>query len=221
MPNSAFTSRAGPMGAAGATGPTGSAGPTGPAGVTEGWPMTYPPSGNVIVLPVLAGVGSSQTLLSVDQTVYYLPFLITATKTLTAIAARVTTAGSVGSVTRMGIFADNAGVPGSVLLDAGTVASTSSSATISIGSLSLSLAPGLYWAGICSQGAPATKPTFLANNASGIETLGVVSVADFVANFRSVIGRTQTGVSGSFATAASTGNILSTNGSTPWIFLTF
>jgi hypothetical protein len=71
----------------------------------------------------------------------------------------ITTAGSAGSVIRLGIYGSSYGMPsGAPIADWGTVSGTS----IAVPELSittLSLTRGLYWLAAATQGAPATEPT--------------------------------------------------------------
>ena len=102
------------------------------------------------------------------------PFYVGTTHTFTAIAIKVTTAGSSGCLLRLGIYNSTAstGLPGTVLLDAGTVACTTSGAVASI-AISQTLTPGLYWLADAQQGAPATAAIV---DACGIcQPMGVVN----------------------------------------------
>lgn len=78
--------------------------------------------------------------------------------TLDRIACEVTAAGEAGSLMRLGIYADSNGVPGSLVLDAGTVAGDGT-AGIREATANLSLAAGSYWIGGAVQAAPTTQPT--------------------------------------------------------------
>lgn len=82
---------------------------------------------------------------------------IPATTTFDRIACEVTSAGSAGSVTRLGIYNNDNGAPGSLVLDAGTVATTSTGVqTITINQ---QLTRKWYWLAAVSQGSPSTDPT--------------------------------------------------------------
>ena len=71
-----------------------------------------------------------------------LPFIVNEAHTFVAIGINIGTAGTASSA-RLGVYADNGGTPGALLLDAGTVATTATgAATIAI---SLALTPGTYW----------------------------------------------------------------------------
>jgi hypothetical protein len=77
-------------------------------------------------------------------TLYAIPFWVGATATYDRIATNIGTAGSAGAVTRLGIYNVAAsGLPGTLVLDAGTVDSTT------IGdkniTISQSLSPGVYF----------------------------------------------------------------------------
>lgn len=71
----------------------------------------------------------------------------------------VTSGGTSGSVHRLGIYDTAAdGTPGSLILDAGTVATTTTGDK-EITGLSAQLTPGLYWLTAVQQGAPSTPAT--------------------------------------------------------------
>lgn len=76
--------------------------------------------------------------------------------TLDRLSIYVETAGSAGAVVRLGIRSDNNGRPGTLLLDAGTAATTTSAsyATITISQQLLANTP--YWLSATAQGTPVT-----------------------------------------------------------------
>jgi lysophospholipase L1-like esterase len=92
------------------------------------------------------------------------PWLLTKPLALSRLCAEVTTAGDVGSKFRLGIYADNGnGLPGSLVLDGGQVAGDS--ATVQELTVSVTLAPGLYWIGGALQSVTTTQPVIrVANN---------------------------------------------------------
>jgi len=104
-------------------------------------------------------IGGGTNLSATKDRMYLVPFYVTTKTTYTRIATRVeTTAGSTGSVVRLGIYdSDSSGLPGSRLLDAGTVSSTTTG-TKSI-AISQSLSKGLYYLAVVAQVAT-TQPTF-------------------------------------------------------------
>jgi hypothetical protein len=85
-----------------------------------------------------------------------MPVMFSVNATIDRIGTEVlTTAGSAGvSVHRLGIWADNSGVPGTLLVDAGTVA-TDSTGLKEITISQAVTANTLYWLGIVQQGSPA------------------------------------------------------------------
>lgn len=78
--------------------------------------------------------------------------------TVDRLAVDITVAGEAGSLVRLGIYADNAGVPGALVLDAGTVAGDGTPG-IKEAVVSQALAAGVYWMGAAVQAAPTTQPT--------------------------------------------------------------
>jgi hypothetical protein len=79
------------------------------------------------------------------------PFALKVAATFTKIGIMVNTAGT-GSTVRLGIYNSTNGIPSSRLLDAGTVATTTSS-TLALITISQTLQPGLYWLAAVNQGA--------------------------------------------------------------------
>lgn len=80
------------------------------------------------------------------DTIFAFPFIVELDESFDAIAVEVTTAAIAGSLCRLGIYYNQAGrdpVPGSLLLDAGTV-TIDSNAVRSI-AITVTLPRGLYW----------------------------------------------------------------------------
>lgn len=91
-----------------------------------------------------------------------LPWLVTRPFSIDRIGGEITTVGDVGSLLRLGIYADNGNAyPGVLLLDAGTIAGDS--ATVQQITCALALAPGLYWIGGAVQSVTTTQPTIRVN----------------------------------------------------------
>ncbi len=80
----------------------------------------------------------------------FAPIAIATTHTFTAIGLEVATSASTGSATRLGIYYDNNGAPGNLLLDAGTIPSSCVAGTGTI-AINQSLSPGMYWLASVSQ----------------------------------------------------------------------
>lgn len=94
--------------------------------------------------------------------------------TLKALAAEVTTAGSVGSVVRLGIYTDDGSgwFPYGLVADAGTIDGTVVGAATLTLATPIYLMPGRYWVGAASQGAPTTAPILRGiNGTSGADTM--------------------------------------------------
>lgn len=102
---------------------------------------------------------TNTTLTFTKDLMYLIPFYVPSTTTFTRIAVSLTgTAGSTGSVIRLGIYdSDSNNFPNNLVVDGGTVATTttgSKSVTIS-----QSLSKGLYWLASVAQVATTTQPT--------------------------------------------------------------
>jgi hypothetical protein len=102
---------------------------------------------------------ASATLASMGTgTLHVLPWSVPNTVTLSRIGAEVTIIGDVGSKVRLGIYNDDGtGRPGTLLLDAGTIAGDS--ATVQEIVISQLVPTGLYWIGGAVQIVTVTQPT--------------------------------------------------------------
>ena len=142
------------------------------------------------------GLGATSSSPSANTT-YYIPFRVVETKTFDRISF-VTGSSITGTGTfRLGIYNQSAGVPTTVLLDAGTVNATTASTAYSV-TISQSLSAGVY---------------YLAMNMQTSWTSGTVGRVDktysfYLNNFvqsmfeaSPISGYYQTGVTGAFATA--------------------
>lgn len=87
---------------------------------------------------------------------FLFPFPIHEDMTLTGIGAYPATAGSAGSVFRMGLYTDNNGTPDALILDAGTIDGTSN--TIQTITISQAVTQGIIWVAGVAQGSPTTEP---------------------------------------------------------------
>ena len=135
-----------------------------------------------------------------NETVYF-PFLINQTKTFDRISIQSGTSYVGTGAVRMGIYNNDSatGKPSTVLLDAGTVATTAANTIYEI-TISQSLSPGAYWIAFNMQTAPAT-PRF------AYVTVTIASPIGFVISTTGSIGTPSAGlwlqasVTGAFATA--------------------
>lgn len=91
--------------------------------------------------------------------------------TLQKLGMRVAAAGSRGSKFRLGIYADDNGMPGALLFDSGksgsTIDGTVASSSITSVPCTKSLLPGTYWIGGVLQGATGTGPKALRHTGGG------------------------------------------------------
>lgn len=136
-----------------------------------------------------------QTSAFTQGTVYVVPFWVPKAKTLDRIGIEVTTvAGS--SVVRLGIYNDDGdGMAGTVLLDAGTIDSSSGTTFKEI-NISQALSPGLYWLASCSQGgAPTLRASSGQAGAGASIGIGSEAASNLASNV--MVGyRGNTGVAG-------------------------
>jgi hypothetical protein len=91
---------------------------------------------------------NSSSSLSLNR-LYVRPFWVATRRAFDRIAIQVSSAGTTGAVLRLGIYSPGGGTPGSLLLDAGTVASTSTGTKAA--TISQTLDPGIYWVAVVAQ----------------------------------------------------------------------
>ena len=145
--------------------------------------------------------GGSATLTPVLSQTVYVPFVINETKTFDRIAIGTSTSYVGTGAVRMGIYNnDNAtGKPSTVLLDAGTVATTAASTIYEI-TISQSLTAGAYWIAFNMQTAPAT-PRF---NGVTVNPASAIGFAISTTGVPSTINAgvwLEAGITGAFTTA--------------------
>ena len=145
------------------------------------------------------GQGTNNNTPVLSETLY-VPFNISETKTFDRIAIQTGSSYVGTGAVRLGIYNNDSttGKPSTVVLDAGTVATTAASTIYEI-TISQSLSAGAYWIAFNMQTAPATPrfqgASYVAGSAIGfqISTTGVL-----VSNAGVWL---QSGVTGAFATA--------------------
>jgi polygalacturonase len=103
------------------------------------------------------GPQGSRTTAALTQSVEYsVPVYLAVGGVLSRLGCEITT-GVASTTVRLGVRADSNGLPGALLLDAGTVdASAATASGIEITGLSLRLPPGLYWFTATGQGGAPT-----------------------------------------------------------------
>jgi hypothetical protein len=103
--------------------------------------------------------GSQNAFAYNNGSIVFVPMMLAVGRTADRIGIEVTIAGTAAtSVHRLGIWADSSGVPGTLLVDAGTVATDSTG--LKEATISQALAANtLYWLGAVQQGAPGTNAT--------------------------------------------------------------
>ena len=105
-------------------------------------------------------------------TLRLVPRYIAAPVTLTKISLGVGTAGQSGAVLRFGIYADNGGDPGALIIDGGTAAADVSG--VAEVTINQPLKPGFYWFAAVPQNCATTAPSVY-RVGPGIEDIGMVA----------------------------------------------
>lgn len=141
---------------------------------------------------------NTNSLLTQAQ-VLYVPFMVYGATTMTGFSIQVNTGGSAGSVIRAGVYKGDgtAGRPSTLVIDAGTLASTTNGQVLAFSFAVQTLGAGLFWFAVVGQGAPATQPIVLRNNSLGHSPF----VTDPTNAFTSGSGYSQAGVAGALGAA--------------------
>lgn len=105
----------------------------------------FEPSGPVTTLTLTAG------------RLYAVPLDLGSAETIDRLSIDCTTAGTDASVVRLGVYADADDVPGSLLVDGGTVSTLTTGAKAV--TISQAVGPGRCWLVAVAQGATTTQPT--------------------------------------------------------------
>ena len=137
------------------------------------------------------------------NTTYYAPFRVTETKTFDRISFSTTNNTITGTATcRLGIYNQSAGVPTTVLLDAGTVNVTAANTVYSV-TINQSLTAGVYYLAFNMQ--TAFTSGFIVGVASDSNMYSYLNIAteslQSSAGASTAVGLQQSGVTGAFATA--------------------
>jgi hypothetical protein len=151
---------------------------------------------------------SNSSVTAVLNTVYYLPLVVVSSTTFDRIACRSGSVFSGSGVARLGIYNDSGGQPSTLVLDAGTIATSVTNTSYEI-TISQTLSAGIYWLAFVSQ-TNATTNNYRTSLGAYYQ-IGNTATSGGGQN----IGWTQTGVSGAFATAAVTG--VGSNNPTVWL----
>jgi hypothetical protein len=121
---------------------------------------------------------------------------------LQALVAEVTTVGSAGALVRLGVYTDDGSglFPSALVVDAGTIdATVLGNSTITLGT-AIPLAPGRYWVGGVTQGAPSTLPIMRIVGVNG----GVIMPSSTASASNANTGAAQNSVSGALPSTFTT-----------------
>lgn len=144
------------------------------------WDVTAPIGITLGSLPHVSGrfydsrIHTTLTTFTVTVNVLYgMPFYVPTTTTYTAISIEVTTL-SVGNHCRLGIYNDSTGAPGGLVLDAGTILTTTTGGKSIV--ISQSLSAGWYWLALVSDSSVPVLRAYSQTNA--LAALGYTSGTD-------------------------------------------
>lgn len=130
------------------------------------------------------------TLAMTDQRLQAVAVYVPPGLTWDRISAHVQNAGASGSVIRLGIYLDNGnGVPGALLLDAGTIDGTS--ATSQQITISQVIREPIVWLAAVAQGTPAGDPTMFS-----VAPFGPIVSSDSNLNVNRIVARHNASISG-------------------------
>lgn len=180
----------GPMGPAGPTGPTGATGATGPqgpagvgvpAGGTAGQVLSKidstdyntqwstPSSGGggfSFAAPsgryIKTGYFNGNTVLGTQRLIFSRPILLTSSQTFSKIGIQTGSANSVACTVSLAIYGSGTdGLPGNLILDAGSISMTTSSSVLYQITINQTLSAGRYWLAVLMTSAGPTGSTIL------------------------------------------------------------
>ena len=135
------------------------------------------------------------------ETTFYTPIFINGSTTFDRIAIRATSGFSGSATVRLGIYEDTAGIPSTLILDAGTVNPTTANATFQI-IINQTLETGFYWLAFCQQETAPAGSGYSGNAASTINGNLLIFSGGTVAPTSNLIsGYSQSSVTGNFANA--------------------
>ena len=146
-----------------------------PISYTDAYPLPVfpPPHVSGRFYDSIIATGATTTLVLSVNTLYGVYFTVPKRATYVVLQLEVSSAAAAGKLLRLGIYNDSDGVPGSLVLDGGTVlADATGSRSVVISQV---LNPGGYWLAVVSDG----TPTVRANNlTSGAHWHGFTSGTD-------------------------------------------
>lgn len=102
---------------------------------------------------------------------YFIPLLVPIRRAFDRIGVNLTASGSAGAVARLGIYANAGGIPGALILDAGTIDSSGGGGAKEI-TISQTLGPGLVWLAVVAQVNSASFTTYASTNSSTLVPTG-------------------------------------------------
>lgn len=141
----------------------------------------------------------NSTITATANTTYYQPFFVPNSVTLDRLQFATTATFAGTAVVRLGIYANNNGVPGNLILDAGTVSATAANTVYSI-TISQSVTAGTtYWLAFNSQTAATTN--IYAGASSNAGNGYPITAFMTAANFAGIVAYAQASVTGAFANA--------------------
>lgn len=103
--------------------------------------------------------GSNSSASVATGTQEFIPIFISAKTTFDRIGVFLQTAAGTTGTVRLGIYSDSSGVPGTLVLDAGTAGTTTGAGASKEITISQQLTPGMYWLSAQSE-STGTNPAF-------------------------------------------------------------
>jgi len=124
------------------------------------------------------GGGTSNTVAMVLDRLYFAPVVVSRRRIIAELGMIAIVAGATGSVSRFAVYSDIEGVPGALLIDAGTVSSAATGNTTK--PVGLVVEAGMYWVAVIAQGGVA--PPTVRRLDGGDSRVGVRNIANVASN---------------------------------------
>jgi hypothetical protein len=157
----------------------------------------------------LSTSGTSSTITFIANRTYYTPIFVPSGLSIDRISCLTNSTFSGTATVRLGIYADTAGKPSTLILDAGTVSATAASTAYTITTSATISTGGIYWLAFNTQTAATTNSFF------GVTTPALNGVVSIGVATSVYAGYYEASITGAFVDVVTT----TLSGTNPIVFL--